>query len=112
MPATKTVTKKVVEKKSTVKPKVDVPIVEEKNWVIHPIVSEKAVNLIDKENTLQFAVLPEVQKTQLKSFLENAYQFKIRAIRTLRDGKGQKKAFVTLKKEFNAREIATKMGVL
>lgn len=111
-PVKKATTKVVAEKKVAAKKVTDAPIVEQQNWVIHPIVSEKAVNLIDKENTLQFAVLPQANKTQLKAFLEGAYNMKIRHIRTLLDGKGQKKAFVTLNKEFNAREMATKMGVL
>lgn len=122
--AVKTVAKKVVKKVKTapvkhkgathhtMKHMKEAPIVEERNLVFHPIVSEKAVNAIDKENTLQFAVLPEANKIQLKSFLEKTYNIKVAGIRTLRDGNGQKKAIVRLVKEQNARDIATKMGVL
>lgn len=119
---TKTARQKMATRKTVaVKPKVthhtmkhmtEAPIKEELNLVFHPIVSEKAVNAIDKENTLQFAVLPEANKVQLKAFLQRTYNIKIMNIRTLRDGNGQKKAIVRLFKEQNAREVATKMGVI
>ena len=80
--------------------------------IIHPLISEKAVNMIEAENKICFIVNDKANKKQVKENIEKAYKVKIDNIRIIRDRKGRKKAIVKLNKEFKAGDIAIKLGVL
>jgi ribosomal protein uL23 len=80
--------------------------------ILYPLVTEKAVNMIESENKLTFVVNDETNKTEIKKVIEEAYAVKIRKINIVRDMKGRKKAIVKLDKKFKASELATKLGVL
>lgn len=80
--------------------------------IIHPLVTEKAVNMIEAENKLTFIVNDNTSKTEIKKVLEEAYGIKVVKVNVIRDMKGRKKAIVKLDKKFKASELATKLGVL
>ncbi len=80
--------------------------------IIHPLVTEKAVNMIEAENKLTFIVNDNSSKPEIKKVLEEAYGIKIVKVNIIRDMKGRKKAIVKLDKKFKASELATKLGVL
>jgi len=80
--------------------------------IIHPLISEKAVNMIEAENKICFIVNDKANKHDIKKTIEEAYKIKIESVRILRDRKGRKKAIVKLTKEFKAGDIAIKLGVL
>jgi large subunit ribosomal protein L23 len=82
------------------------------NVVYFPLVTEKAVNMIDAENKITFIVSDKSKKTDIKKVIEGAYGVKVAKINTVRDMKGRKKAIVKLAKGFKAEELATKLGVL
>ena len=76
-----------------------------------PIVTEKAVMMIERENVLTFEFRKEITKKEIKKEIEEIFNVKIKSIRTLiRDNK--KYAYVKLKKEFLAMDIATKLGLM
>jgi len=80
--------------------------------IIHPLVTEKAVNMIEAENKITFIVNDNSSKLEIKKVLEEAYGIKIVKVNIIRDMKGRKKAIVKLDKKFKASELATKLGVL
>lgn len=80
--------------------------------ILHPLVTEKAVNMIEAENKLTFVVNDEASKPEIKSVLEEAYGIKVVRVNVIRDMRGRKKAIVKLDKKFKASELATKLGVL
>ena len=80
--------------------------------IIHPLVTEKAVNMIEAENKLTFIVNDNTSKTEIRKVLEEAYGIKVVKVNVVRDMKGRKKAIVKLDKKFKASELATKLGVL
>ena len=80
--------------------------------VLFPLVTEKAVNMIEAQNKITFIVNDNSSKPEIKKVLENAYGIKVTKINVLRDMKGRKKAIVQLDKKFKASELATKLGVL
>lgn len=80
--------------------------------VIHPLISEKAVNMIEAENKICFIVNEKANKKEVKENLEKTYKVKIDNVRIIRDRKGRKKAIVKINKEFKAGDIAIKLGVL
>ena len=78
----------------------------------HPLVTEKAVNLIESENKLTFVVAKSASKPTVKSAVESLYKVRVKKVSILNDMKARKRAIVTLHKEFKASDIATKLGVI
>jgi ribosomal protein uL23 len=80
--------------------------------VLYPLVTEKAVNMIDSENKITFIVNKNTNKKKVKEIIERVYNVKVDKINMVRDMKGRKKAIVKLKKEFKANDLATKLKIL
>ncbi|MEW6295404.1 MAG: 50S ribosomal protein L23 [Candidatus Diapherotrites archaeon] len=80
--------------------------------LIHALISEKAVNMIEAENKLCFIVNQKAGKKDVKNAIESIYKVKVDKVNVLRDLKGRKKAIVKLNKEFKASDVAIKLGVL
>tara|TARA_Y100000310_G_scaffold260944_1_gene270083 strand:- start:233 stop:475 length:243 start_codon:yes stop_codon:yes gene_type:complete len=79
--------------------------------ILKPITSEKAVKLIDIDNTMLFEAPLNATKTEIKEEVESTFDVKVEKVRTLiRDNKT--KAYVKLKKENPAIDVATKLGMM
>jgi large subunit ribosomal protein L23 len=79
--------------------------------ILKPVTSEKAVKLIDIENTLIFETEKKESKEAIKKEIEKTFKVKVEKVRTLiHDNK--KVAFVKLKKENPAIDVATKLGMI
>ena len=79
--------------------------------ILKPITSEKAVKLIDLDNTLLFQVERKETKEKIKKAVEETFSIKVEKVRTLlRHNK--KYAYVKLSKENPAIDIATKLGMI
>lgn len=77
-----------------------------------PLQSEKALMLIDRQNTLTFIVDIRATKHDVKRAVETLFNVGVESVRTLITSKGEKKAYVKLKPEFKASEIAMKLGLM
>jgi len=101
--------KKVVEQKKTEKRTGGVD-----PWTIikYPLLTEKIINTIEKENKLVFIADLDSTKRQIKWAVEKALEVKVYSVNTSVDRKGRKKAYVRLNKEFRALDIATRFGML
>lgn len=76
-----------------------------------PIVTEKAVMMIEAQNVLTFETEKEKTRTEIKKEIENLFNVKVERVRTLvRNNK--KYSYVKLKKEFPAIDVATKLGII
>ena len=80
--------------------------------ILYPVVTEKAVDLISNANRLTFVVDSKAKKPEIKDAVEKMYSVKVKFVNVLFDTKNRKKAFVTLKKESNAQDVANKLGIL
>ena len=78
----------------------------------YPLITEKAVGLIEKENKLVFIVDKTATKQDVKKSVEELYGVKVESVNTMNSMKGTKKAYVRLKPEFKATDIATKLKIL
>lgn len=76
------------------------------------LTTEKAIKLIESQNTLTIIVNREATKSDIKKEIESVFNVKVEKVNTLITPKGEKKAYVKLKKEFNASEVAHKLGIL
>ncbi|MBI2598392.1 MAG: 50S ribosomal protein L23 [Candidatus Diapherotrites archaeon] len=80
--------------------------------VLHPLITEKSIGMIEAENKLVFVVDRNATKASVRQAVENLYKIKVDGVNILLDLKGRKRAFVKINKQFRADEIATKLGVL
>jgi large subunit ribosomal protein L23 len=78
----------------------------------YPLITEKSVGLIEKENKLVFVVDKSATKHDIKKAVEELYGVKVATVNTMISMKGRKKAYVKLKPEYKASDIATKLKVL
>ena len=79
--------------------------------ILRPVTSEKAVKLIDLENTLLFQVEKKENRDTIKKEVEKTFQVKVEKVRTLIRA-NKKYAYVKFKKENPAIDIATKLGMI
>lgn len=82
------------------------------NVLLYPILTEKVVSLIEKENKIVFAVDMKANKTQIKREFEERYGVKVIKVNTIIGPNGVKKAYIKLSPEYSALELATKLGIL
>ncbi|MEK6871743.1 MAG: 50S ribosomal protein L23 [Nanoarchaeota archaeon] len=78
---------------------------------MRPVTTEKAVRLIELQNTLIFEVDRREGKTALKKEIEEAFNVKIASINTL-IRLNKKYAYVRLDAKNPAIDVATKLGMI
>jgi len=80
--------------------------------IIRPLQTEKAIRLIEQNNTLTFIVDRRATKKQIKEAVEKLFNVKVEKVNTLITPRGEKKAYVKLAKEYSAAEVAARLGIL
>lgn len=75
------------------------------------ISTEKVVRMLERENLLCFQTDRKVKKIEIKNEVENLFNVKVDSVRTLTRN-NKKVAYVKLKPEFVAADIATKIGMI
>ncbi|MEM2927730.1 MAG: 50S ribosomal protein L23 [Nitrososphaerota archaeon] len=75
------------------------------------VITEKAVSLIESENKLVFIVDLKANKEDVKKAIEKLFEVKVDKVNLLITPLGEKKAYVKLKPEYKASDIAIKLGV-
>ncbi len=76
-----------------------------------PYVTERTFEQIERENKLCFLVEDRATKRQIANAVLALYEVRVDAVNTSRTIKG-KKAFVRLSPEFNAADLATRLGLV
>lgn len=76
------------------------------------LATEKTLSLIEKNNTLVFIVDLRATKGEIKEAVEKLFGVKVERVNTLITMKGEKKAYVKLKPEYKASEVATRLGLI
>ncbi|MFH0954921.1 MAG: 50S ribosomal protein L23 [Candidatus Micrarchaeota archaeon] len=80
--------------------------------LLYPLVTEKAVGMIETQNKLSFVVKDSASKIDIKTAIEKQFGAKVINVNVIRDRKGRKKAFVKLDSKSKASDIAIKLGVI
>ena len=78
----------------------------------YPHLTEKSVSLIETENKIVFIVDRNANKEQIKEAFEKVFEVKVDKINIEITMKGEKKAFIKLKPEFKAADVAVKLGIV
>ncbi|MGB9931481.1 50S ribosomal protein L23 [Haloarcula amylolytica] len=77
----------------------------------HPHVTEKAMNDMDFQNKLQFAVDDRASKGDVADAVEEQYDVTVEQVNTQNTMDGEKKAVVRLSEDDDAQEVASRIGV-
>lgn len=78
--------------------------------IFHPYVTEKTMNLMEKNNALEFVVRRKTSKKEIKKAIEQLFEVKIQHINT-KIAKDGKHAIVRFTPEYNAEDIGMRIGV-
>ncbi len=87
-------------------------VMEYYDVIYYPLISEKAVNMIETENKIAFLVNKDATKLDIKKAVEDAYKVKVDSVNIILDTKGNKRAFVKLNKQFKASDLSSKLGMV
>jgi len=79
--------------------------------IVKPVVTEKAVSMVEKENKLTFIVDRRATKQDIKRAVEEMFEVKVQRVNVLITMRGEKKAYVKLKPEYDASEVAARIGL-
>lgn len=76
-----------------------------------PLITEKAVRMIERENVLTFVVDKRLSKNEIKKQIEETFDVKVDKVRTLLRN-NQKYVYAKLNKKNLAIDLATKLGLM
>merc|ERR1712203_624877 len=82
------------------------------NIIKHPLTTESAMKKIEDNNTLVFITNLKANKHQIKSAVKKLYDIKVCKVNTLIRPDGQKKAYVRLASDYDALDVASKIGII
>ncbi|MEM0199931.1 MAG: 50S ribosomal protein L23 [Saccharolobus sp.] len=74
--------------------------------------TEKALKLIESNNTLTLIVDRNDRKQDIKRYVEKLFNVKVIKVNVLITPQGYKKAYVKLAPEYKASDIAHRLGIL
>ena len=80
--------------------------------ISYPLMTESASLMVERDNKLIFIVNLKAGKSDIKKAVEELYEVKVSRVNILVTPQGLKKAFVKLKPEFRASDVAIKLGIL
>lgn len=88
------------------------PIKGEWSILKFPHLSEKSISNIEMQNKIIFIVKPGSKRSEIKKAVESMFEVKVDKVNMLTTAKGDKKAFVKLKPDYSALDIATRLGMM
>ncbi|MEJ5327949.1 MAG: 50S ribosomal protein L23 [Candidatus Bathyarchaeia archaeon] len=80
--------------------------------ILHPLMTESASLMVEKDNKLIFIVNLNATKADVKRAVEHLYEVKVAKVTVQITSQGEKKAFVKLNPEYKASDVAIKLGIL
>jgi large subunit ribosomal protein L23 len=80
--------------------------------ILYPLMTERSVYMIENENKLVFIVSMKANKHDVSQAVQDLYGVEAESVNTLISRKNTKKAFVKLKDEFDASDLAIRLGIL
>ncbi len=80
--------------------------------IFYPLMTESASLMVERDNNLLFVVDIKAGKADVKRAVEELYEVEVERVTMSITPNGEKKAFVKLKPEFKASDVAIKLGIL
>merc|ERR1712167_182165 len=88
------------------------PQLDQYSIVRFPLTTESAMKKIEDNNTLVFIVDPKANKYQIKAAVKKMYEIDVARVNTLIRPTGDKKAYVKLAPDYDALDVANKIGII
>ena len=80
--------------------------------LMYPLTTESAMKKIEDNNTLVFIVDHRANKKQIKDAVKKMYDIQAKKVNTLMRPDGHKKAYVRLTPDYDALDVANKIGII
>ncbi len=80
--------------------------------LLYPIATEKAINMIERDNIISFIVDMRSTKKNVKEEFEKRFNVKVDKVSILRDPTNKKKAYIKLNPAYKASDIALKLKLI
>jgi len=80
--------------------------------IVSPLVTEKAIDKLEKENKLSFEVNSKASKSEIAKAVSELYGVKVLTVNTHNPMGSTKKAIVRLSPETPASDVAAKIGII
>ena len=78
----------------------------------HPLTTESAMKKIEDTNTLVFIVNLQANKNQIAQAVHKLYNIRVQKVNTLITPLHEKKAYVRLAADYDALDVANKIGII
>ena len=78
----------------------------------YPLTTESAMKKIEDNNTLVFIVDTKANKRQIKQAVTSMHDIQCQKVNTLIRPDGQKKAYVRLTNDYDALDVANRIGII
>jgi len=78
----------------------------------HPMTTEASMKKIEDNNTLVFLCHLRSTKKQIRAAVKKLYDIEVAKVNTLIRPDGQKKAYVRLASDYDALDVANKIGII
>jgi len=88
------------------------PRMDKFSIIKHPLTTESAMKRIEDNNTLVFIVDNRANKPQIKMAVKKLYDIDVAKVNTLIRPDGLKKAYVRLAADYDALDVANKIGII
>ncbi|KAK9880124.1 hypothetical protein WA026_008639 [Henosepilachna vigintioctopunctata] len=82
------------------------------NIIKYPLTTEAAMKKIEDNNTLVFLVHTRANKHHIKDSVKKLYDINVAKVNTLIRPDGKKKAYVRLARDYDALDVANKIGII
>uniref|UniRef100_A0A1A9ZDZ1 Large ribosomal subunit protein uL23 N-terminal domain-containing protein n=1 Tax=Glossina pallidipes TaxID=7398 RepID=A0A1A9ZDZ1_GLOPL len=82
------------------------------NIIKYPLTTEAAMKKIEDNNTLVFLTHLRANKNHVRAAVRKLYDIKVAKVNILIRPDGQKKAYVRLARDYDALDIANKIGII
>ncbi|KAK9303223.1 hypothetical protein QLX08_004999 [Tetragonisca angustula] len=85
---------------------------DEYNIIKYPLTTEAAMKKIEDNNTLVFIVHTRANKYHVKASIKKLYDVDVAKVNALIRPDGKKKAYVRLTRDYDALDVANKIGII
>jgi large subunit ribosomal protein L23 len=80
--------------------------------LMYPIATEKAINMIERNNVITYMVDMRVNKAQIKKEFEEGFKVKVDKVNVEIEPKNRKRAYIKINSQFKASDIALKLKLV
>ena len=80
--------------------------------LLYPIATEKAINMIEKNNVLTYVVDIRAKKDEIRKEFESVFKVKVDKINTEMEPRNRKRAYIKISKQFKASDVALRLKLV